>query len=68
MTSISKNVYIDKLDYIINKKQQYIFSHVDITYINSSKEINNEVPKFKIGDTVRTSKYKKDFPKDYVPN
>ena len=29
------------------------------TYINSSKEVNNEGPKFKIGDTVRISKYKK---------
>ena len=29
------------------------------TYINSSKKVNNEGPKFKIGDTVRISKYKK---------
>ena len=28
------------------------------TYIDSSKEINNKKPKFKIGDTVRMSKYK----------
>ena len=27
------------------------------TYINSSKEINNEDPEFKIGDIVRTLKY-----------
>ena len=26
------------------------------SYINSSKEINDEDPKFKIGDTVRISK------------
>ena len=26
------------------------------SYINSSKEINDEDPKFKIGDTVRVSK------------
>ena len=38
------------------------------TYINSSKEINNEDPKFKIGDIVRISKYKSIFTKGYVPN
>ena len=27
------------------------------TYINTSKEINNNVPKFKIVDTVRITKY-----------
>ena len=38
------------------------------TYINSSKEINDEHPKFKIGDIVRISKYKNIFAKGYVPN
>ena len=38
------------------------------TYINSSKEINDKDPKFKIGDIVRISKYKNIFAKDYVPN
>ena len=33
------------------------------TYIHSSKEINNEDPKFKIGDIVRISKYKNIFAK-----
>ena len=37
-------------------------------YIDSSKEINEEDPKFKIGDIVRISKYKKFFAKDYIPN
>ena len=27
------------------------------TYIDSSKDINNKNPRFKIGDTVRISKY-----------
>ena len=31
------------------------------TYINSSKETNDKNPKFKIGDIVRISKYKKNF-------
>ena len=37
-------------------------------YIDSSKEINNKDPKFKIGDIVRISKYKNIFAKGYVPN
>ena len=31
------------------------------TYINSSKETNDEDPKFKIGVDVKISKYKKHF-------
>ena len=37
------------------------------TYIKSSKEVNNKNPKFKIGDTVRISKYNI-FAKGYIPN
>ena len=36
------------------------------TYIDSSKKINYQDPKFKIGDIVRISKYKKIFAKDTV--
>ena len=38
------------------------------TCIGSSKEINYQDPKFKIGDIVRISKYKNIFEKGYVPN
>ena len=39
------------------------------TYINSScKEINDKDLKFKIGDSVRISKYKSIFAKGSVPN
>ena len=38
------------------------------TYIDSSKEINDKDPKFKIGDIVRISKYKNIFAKGYVQN
>ena len=63
MTSISKNVYIDKLDDIVKKTNNVCSStikmkSVDIkssTYIDSSKEINNKHPKFKIGSIVRIS-------------
>ena len=45
----------------------------DNTYINSmelhsGKEVNNKVPKFKIGDHVRISKYNNIFAKVYMPN
>ena len=61
MASISKNVYIDKLDDIINKyKNTYHRTikrkPVDVkpsTYIDFSEENNKEGPKFKIGDNVR---------------
>ena len=66
MTSISKNVYVDKLDDIVNKYNNTYHSTVKMkpvdiksnTYINSSKEINDKDSKFKIGDIVRISKYK----------
>ena len=69
MTLISKNVYIDKLDNIVNKynnKYHRIIKikHVDIKpsmYIDFKKEKIKESPKFKIDDNVRTSKYKNIF-------
>ena len=76
MTSISKNVYIDKLDNIVYKYSNAYhrtirMKPVDVKpseYIGSSKEINDKGPKFKIGDNVRISKNKNNFPKGYVPN
>ena len=76
MTSISKNIYIDKPDDIVNQYNNVYHSTIimklfDIksnTYIGSSKEINNEDPKFKIGDIVIISKYKTIFTKDCTPN
>ena len=77
MTSISKNVYTDKLDDIINKCNNAYHNTIKMkpvdvksnTYIDSSKEINEkDHPKFKIGDNVRISKYKNIFAKGYTPN
>ena len=64
MTSISKNLYIDKLDDILNKYNNTYYSAIKMkpvdvksnTYIDSGKEINEKDPKFKIGDNVRISK------------
>ena len=71
MTSISKNVYIDKLDDIVNEYNNTYHRTIkmkpvdvkDNTYIDFKKEINDKDPKFKVGDHVRISKYKNIFAK-----
>ena len=76
MTSISKNVYTDKLDDIVNEYNNTYHTTIkmkpadfkDNTYINADKEINNKDPKFKVGNYVRISKYKNIFAKGYMPN
>ena len=61
MTSITKNVYMDKLDDIID---EYNNTHhrtiktkpVDVkdsTYIDFGKAVNYKDPKFKVGDNAR---------------
>ena len=64
LTSISKNVYIDKLDEIANEYNKTYhrtikMKPIDVknnTYININKEANDKDPKFKFGDHVRISK------------
>ena len=76
MTSMSKNVYINKLDDIVydynNTYHRTIkMKPVDIKdnrYIDFEKEVNDKDPKFKIDDRVRISKYKNIFAKGYMPN
>ena len=76
ITSVSKNVYIDKLYDIVNQYNNTYHSTTKIkpfdvkwsTYIDSSKENNDRVPKFKIRDIVRISKYKNIFAKGYTPD
>ena len=76
MTSISKNVYIDKLDDIVDEYNNTYHTTInmkpidvkDNTYINADKEINNKDPKFKVGDHVRISKYKDILANEYMPN
>ena len=76
ITSISKNVYIDKLDDIVNecnntKHRITKMEPTDVkdnTYIDFGKEVNDNDPKFKVGDHVRISKYKNIFSKGYTPN
>ena len=76
MTSISKNVYIDKLDDIVNEYNNTYHTTIKIkpidvkdnTYINADKDTNDNGPKFKVGDRVKISKYKNVFAKGYTPN
>ena len=73
---MSKNVYIDKLDDIFNKYNNTYHNTtkmkpIDVkssTSVDSIKENNDKDPKFKIGDSVRISKYKDIFAKGETPN
>ena len=69
MTSISKNVYIDKLYDIVDEYNNTYHRAIKIkpidvkdnTYIDFGKEVNNKDPKFKVGDHIRISKCKDIF-------
>ena len=64
MTAVSKNVYINKLDDIVNEYNNTYHKTIkmkpidlkDNTYIDSIKEVNDKDPKFRVGDHVRISK------------
>ena len=76
MTSVSKSVYIDKLDDIVNEYNNTYQTTIkmkpidvkDNTYINIDKEVTDKDHKFKFGAHVRISKYKNIFAKGYIPN
>ena len=76
MTSVSKNVYIYKLDHIVDECNNTChrtikmkpFDVEDNTCFHFKKEVNDKDPKFKVDDHVRISKYKNIFAKGYTPN
>ena len=75
MTSVSKNMYIDKLDDIVgeynNTYRKIKMKPADVednAYIDFKKEVDDKDPKFKVGDHVRIPKYKNIFAKGYTPN
>ena len=76
MTSVSKNVYIDKLEDMVDEYNNTYHRTIkmkpvdvkDDTYIDIRKEFNDRDPKFKVGDHVRISRYKVIFDKGYTPN
>ena len=74
--AISKNVYFDVLDNILNKYNNTVhrsikMKPIDVTsdsYAEYNEDSNKKDPKFKVGDHVRISKYKNIFAKGYTPN
>ena len=69
MKAISKNVYFDVLDDIVNKYNNTVHKTIkmkpinvtDDSFIEYNEESNKKVPEFKVGDHVRISKYKNIF-------
>ena len=81
MVSISKSVYIDKSDDIVNEYNNTYHraikvkpvdvkdnTYIDSMELHSSKDVNDKDPKFKFGDHIRISKYKNIFAEGYTPN
>ena len=76
MTTISKNVYIDVLNDIVNRYNNTVhrtikMKPIDVTgdsYVEYNENFNKKCPKFKVNDHARIPKYKNIFAKGYVPN
>ena len=76
MTDISKNVYFDVLDDIVNKYNNTVHKTIkmkptdvtDDSYAEYNEDFNKKNSKSKVRDHVRTSKYKNIFAKGYAPN
>ena len=76
MTAVSKSVYFDVLDDIVNKYNNTVhrtikMKPIDVTsdsYAEYNEDSNVTKPKFKVGDHVRISKYKNIFAKGYTQN
>ena len=76
MTTISKNVYFDVLEDIVNKYNNTVHKTIkmkpinvtDDSFVEYNEDSNKRNPKFKVGDHVRISKYKNIFAKGYAPN
>ena len=76
MTAISKNVYFDVVDDIVDEynntyhrtiKMKPIDVGVD-SFAEYNEESDEKDPKFKVGDHVRISRYKNIFTEGYTPN
>ena len=76
MTAVSKNVYCDMLDDIVNKYNNTSHNTIEMkpidvksnSYAEYNVDSNAKDPKFEIGNCVRISKYKNVFTKGYTPN
>ena len=76
MAAVSKNVYSDVLDDIVNKYNDIVQRIIQMkpigvtsdSYAEYNEDSNEKDPKFKVGDHVRISKYKNIFAKGYTQN
>ena len=76
MTAVSKKVYFDILDYIVDKYNNTYHRTIKIkpmdvksdSYAEYNVDSSEKAPKFQVGDPVRTSKYKNIVAKGYTPN
>ena len=76
MTATGKNVYYDVLDDAVNKYNNTKHSTIKMKPVNvgdNNKRVyidehNEKDSRFKVGDTVRISKFKNIFAKRYTPN
>ena len=81
MTAISKNVYFDVLDDIVDEYNNTYHKTIKMKPVNVgddsfaeyngiafNEESNEKDPKFKVGDHVRISKFKNIFAKGYTSN
>ena len=77
MTAISKNVYFDVLDDIVDKYDNTVHGNIKVKpievtsyyYAEYNEDLSNKKnPKFKVADNVRFSKCKYIFAKGYTPN
>ena len=76
MTAISKNVYFDVLNYIVDKynntyQRPIKMKPIDLKsdyFAEYNEESNKKDLKFRVGNHARISKYKNIFAKGYTPN
>ena len=76
MTAISKNVYFDVLNDIVDEYNNTCHRAIkmkpidvgDDSFADYNEESNEKDPKFKVGDHVRISKFKNVFAKGYTSN
>ena len=76
MTTVSKNVYFDVLDDIVDKYNNTYHKTMKLKSIDVISDFydecnvysNEKDPKFQVGNHTRVSKYKKNFVKGCTPN
>ena len=76
MTAVSKNIYFDVLDDVVNKYNNAVhrkikMKPIDVTshsYVEYNEDSNKKDPKFNVDNIVRISKYKNIFAKSYTQN